>query len=148
MSTLPERHNHALIVIDVQVSVVAGAHRRDEVVASISQLVDWARGAQVPVIWVQHSSDELQPGGEAWGYVPELVPAPSEPLIEKRYGDAFEETELEAVLGQLEVGRLRVCGAQTDACIRSTLHGALVRGYDTILISDAHTTEDLSAWGA
>ncbi len=39
-------------------------------------------------------------------------------------------------------------GAQTDACVRSTLHGALVRGYDAILVRDAHTTEDLTAWGA
>jgi hypothetical protein len=41
-----------------------------------------------------------------------------------------------------------VVGAQTDACIRSTLHGALVRGYDATLVSDAHTTEDLTQWGA
>lgn len=29
-----------------------------------------------------------------------------------------------------------------------TLHGAFVRGYDTTLVGDAHTTEDLTAWGA
>lgn len=39
-------------------------------------------------------------------------------------------------------------GPQTDACIRSTLHGAFVRGYDATLVGDAHTTEDQSAWGA
>jgi nicotinamidase-related amidase len=148
MTTLRDRGHKALLVIDVQIGVVAGTPRRDEVVASIAQLVDGARRAEVPVIWVQHSSDELQPGSEAWGYVPELVPDASEPLIQKRYGDAFEDTELEEVLRGLKVGRLLICGAQTDACIRSTLHGALVRGYDTILISDAHTTEDLTAWGA
>ena len=48
----------------------------------------------------------------------------------------------------MRVGRLFVAGAETDACIRSTLHGALVRGYDAILVSDAHTTNDQSAWGA
>ena len=52
------------------------------------------------------------------------------------------------MLAELEVGRLVVTGAQTDACIRSTLHGALVRGYDALLVSDAHTTEDQSQWGA
>jgi hypothetical protein len=52
------------------------------------------------------------------------------------------------VLSDVGVGRLIIVGAQTDACIRSTLHGALVRGYDAVLVSDAHTTEDLSAWGA
>ena len=49
---------------------------------------------------------------------------------------------VEAVLSELEVGRLVVVGAQTDACIRSTLHGAFVRGHDTALVSDGHTTED------
>lgn len=40
-----------------------------------------------------------------------------------------------------------MAGAQSDACVRSTIHGAFTRGYDTILVGDAHTTEDLSAWG-
>jgi len=52
------------------------------------------------------------------------------------------------VLTDAGVGRLVVTGAQTDACIRSTIHGALVRGYDVTLVGDAHTTEDQSAWGA
>jgi isochorismate hydrolase len=69
-------------------------------------------------------------------------------VVEKSYGDSFEDTRLEDVLAGLEVGRLVVTGAQTDACIRSTLHGALARGYDATLVSDAHTTEDQSQWGA
>ena len=64
------------------------------------------------------------------------------------YGDAFEDTNLEEVLAGRGVGRLYIAGAQTDACVRSTLHGAFTRGYDTVLVSDAHTTEDLSSWGA
>jgi nicotinamidase-related amidase len=52
------------------------------------------------------------------------------------------------VLADLGVGRLIVTGAQTDACIRSTLHGAFARGYDATLVGDAHTTEDQTAWGA
>jgi nicotinamidase-related amidase len=52
------------------------------------------------------------------------------------------------VLADFGVGRLVVVGAQTDECIRSTLHGALVRGYDVALVSDAHTTEDQTEWGA
>jgi hypothetical protein len=80
--------------------------------------------------------------------VPELAPAAGEPRIAKEYGDAFEATTLEETLAGLGVGKLVVTGAQTDACIRCTLHGALVRGYDVTLVSDAHSTEDLSAYGA
>jgi nicotinamidase-related amidase len=148
MTTLTDRPNTALLVVDVQNGVVAGAHAREAVVANIASLVERARAEQVPVVWVQHTSDELPTGSEQWAYVAELPQQDAEPVVHKRYGDSFEDTDLEAVLAERGVGRLVVTGAQTDACIRSTLHGALVRGYDTFLVSDAHTTEDLSEWGA
>ncbi len=148
MTTLEHRPNTALLVVDVQNCVVEGAHQRDEVVANVGSLVEHARRERVPVVWVQHSDDQIARGSDGWRIVPELAPDGAEPLVEKHYGDAFEETSLETVLSGLGVGRLVVAGAQTDACIRSTLHGALVRGYDATLVSDAHTTEDQSAWGA
>ena len=148
MTTLQNRPNTALLVVDVQNGVVAGAHERDAVVANVGSLVERARQEQVPVVWVQHSDEELERGSEAWWIVPELAPGGTEPLVEKHYGDSFEDTTLETVLSDLAVGRLLVVGAQTDECVRSTLHGAFVRGYDATLVSDAHTTEDLTAWGA
>jgi nicotinamidase-related amidase len=148
VTTLENRPNTALIVVDVQNGVVAGAHERDTIVANIGCLVDKAREADVPVVWVQHNDDGLVQGNEAWQIVPELSPDESEPVVQKRYGDSFEDTALESLLSDLGVGRLVVAGAQTDMCIRSTLHGALARGYDALLVKDAHTTEDLSAWGA
>jgi nicotinamidase-related amidase len=148
MTTLSDRPNTALLVIDVQVGVVAGAHNRDGVIANISTLVDRARTEDVAVVWVQHSDDDLPRDSEPWQYVPELVRRDSEPLVHKSYGDSFEDTELETLLAERGVGRLVVSGAQTDACIRSTLHGAMVRGYDVTLVGDAHTTEDLTEYGA
>jgi len=148
MTTLPDRPNTALIVIDVQKGVVKGAHERDTVVANIAGLVEQARRDGVPVIWVQHHDEELVKDSDAWKIVPELQPNAHEPRIEKSYGDAFEATNLEDVLANLGVGRLIVTGAETDACIRSTLHGAFTRGYDTTLVGDAHTAGDKSKWGA
>jgi nicotinamidase-related amidase len=148
MTTLPDRPRTALVVIDVQQGVVAGAHERDAVVANIGTLVEKARDEGVPIVWVQHSGDGLPQGSDAWQYVPELPRQESEPLVHKTFGDSFEATDLEDVLAAAGVGRLVVTGAQTDACIRSTIHGAFVRGYDVTLVGDAHTTEDLTAWGA
>jgi nicotinamidase-related amidase len=118
MTTLNDRSATALLVVDVQKGVVAGAHNRDAVIANINTLVDQARAADVPVIWVQHSDDDLVRGTDAWEYVPELVRADSEPLVHKSYGDSFEGTELEELLAERRVGTLVVTGAQTDACIR------------------------------
>jgi nicotinamidase-related amidase len=148
VTTLDNRPNTALLVVDVQNGAVAAAHQRDAVVANVGSLVDQARREQVPVVWVRHSDEDLATGSDEWQIVPELVPDDAEPLVEKSYGDSFEDTTLENVLSGLGVGRLVVAGAQTDACIRSTLHGALVRGYDVTLVSDAHTTDDSTEWGA
>ena len=148
MTTLSARPGTALVVIDVQKGVVADAHQREAVVANISTLVDKAREEGVPIVWVQHSDEQLVKGSDAWEYVPELVRRESEPLVHKTFGDSFEDTDLEEVLAKAGIGRLVVTGAQTDACIRSTIHGAFARGYDVTLVGDAHTTEDQSQWGA
>ncbi|MGW3998413.1 cysteine hydrolase family protein [Amycolatopsis sp. NPDC004772] len=148
MTTLTDRPHTALVVIDVQNGVMETAHDRENVVANIAALVDRARAAGTEVVWVQHTSDELPRGSQTWEYVPELVRREAEPLVHKEYGDSFEATNLEEVLASRGIGSLLVAGAQTDACIRSTLHGALARGYDVTLVSDAHSTEDLSSYGA
>lgn len=148
MTNLPDRPNTALLVIDVQNGVVADAHRRDDVIANINTLVDKARLENVPVVWVQHSDDGLVRDSLEWEYVPELVRQESEPVVHKNYGDSFDDTDLEQLLAERGVGRLVVTGAQTDACIRSTLHGAVVRGYDATLVGDAHTTDDMTSYGA
>src|SRR5512141_1230110 len=112
MPTLSDRPNTALLVVDVQVGVVTGAPSRDGVVANINRLAAKARAAGAPVIWVQHENQELVRGGEAWKLAPELSPAADEPLVAKRYGDAFEDTDLEAVLAARRVGRLLIAGAE------------------------------------
>ncbi|EWC62397.1 Isochorismatase [Actinokineospora spheciospongiae] len=148
MTTLTDRPNTALLVIDVQNGVMAGTHNREGVIANIATLVDRARAAGTTVVWVQHHSDEFPRGSEKWQYVPELALGESEPVVHKAYADSFDDTDLEAVLAEHRVGNLLISGAHSDACIRGTLHGAITRGYDTTLVADAHTTEDLSEWGA
>jgi nicotinamidase-related amidase len=148
VTTLSDRPHTALMVIDMQKGVVGEAHEREAVIANIGALVDKARAEGIPIVWIQHSDDHLVRGSEAWEYVPELARRESEPLVHKTYGDSFEATGLEETLAGAGIGHLVVTGAQTDACIRSTIHGAFARGYDVTLVGDAHTTEDQSAWGA
>ncbi len=148
MTTLKDRPNTALLVIDVQQGVMASSINRDAVISNIKSLVEKARAEDVPVVWVQHNDRGLPRDSEVWQYVPELKRNDEEPLVHKSYGDSFEGTDLEKQLTERGVGRLIVTGAQTDMCIRSTIHGGFARGYDVTLVADAHTTEDLSEWGA
>ena len=130
MSSLPDRPNTALLVVDVQNQVVASAYRRDEVVDNIRSLVDRARAQEVPVIWVQHAGESLVPDTDDWQYVPELVRQDSEPLVHKTYGDSFEATTLDSELserGVVEVGVNIVDGRRCDDRFDS---GSQFRGFD------------------
>ena len=143
-----QRENTALIVVDVQNGVMDASWNSASVISTISGLVDKARSTGTEVIWVRHSSGELPPESPQWQIVDGLKPAEDEAIVEKTHGNTFEETDFEDVLTSKDVGHLVVTGAQSDACIRSTIHGGFARGYDVTLVSDAHTTEDLSEWGA
>jgi nicotinamidase-related amidase len=135
----------ALLVVDLQRGVLAddGTWDPEGVVSRVAGLVDRARAGDVPVVWVQHNSGELVAGEDPWQLADGLEPAGAEAVVQKRYGYSLEETDLADVLTRLGADHLVVAGAQTDACIRSTVHGAITRGYDVTLVSDCHTTGEL-----
>lgn len=144
----PDRSNTSLVVVDVQVDVIGSCINAAQTITNIAALVDRARAARIPVIWVRHNADaELVSGTDGWQIVPELVPAEDEAIVEKRYGDSFADTDLADRLAQVGADAVVLCGAQTDACIRSTFYGGIYRGYPVTLVTDAHTTEDMREWG-
>ena len=140
MAIFENRGKSALLVIDVQNGVVDNAYERESVIANINEVIAKARAKSVPVIWVQHSDEDLEIDSERWKIVPELKPGSDEVIIRKLFRNTFVETELGALLESLGVNHLYITGAQTNNCVRHTCHGALELGYDITLISDAHTT--------
>ena len=147
MATVREGHKAVLVVVDVQVGVMAQAWDAPRVIANVALAVERARTMGVPVLWVQHANHELPLGSPQWQWVPALVPAAGETLIPKAYNSAFERTELEATLDRLHATHIVLAGATTNWCIRATAYGALDRGYDLTLVSDAHTTDTLTLEG-
>ena len=97
----------------------------------------------MPVVWVQHESDEMPQGSPQWQVVPELVPAAGEMRIFKRYDSSFEQTRLEAELARLGASHIVLAGAMSSWCIRAASYAALERGYDLTLVKDGHTTSPI-----
>lgn len=143
MATIRQGSGTALLVVDVQVGVMQNAWDSERVVRNVATAVERARQNNIPVVWVQHSDEELAHGSPAWAWVPELVPADGEPRIDKHFNSSFEDTNLDEELERLGVAHLVLAGAATNWCIRATAYGALDRGYDLTLVQDAHTTETL-----
>ena len=143
MATVREGTTPVLLVVDVQVGVMRDAWDSPRVIRNVRRTVERARAESVPVLWIQHSDDDLPQGSKQWQLVPELVPAQGEPLLHKHFNSSFEQTTLEEVLARLGATHLVLAGAATNWCIRATAYGALDRGYDVTLIKDAHTTETM-----
>lgn len=143
MATVRTGQGTVLMVVDVQVGVVSGEFDGPRVIATIGNLVERARAQGTPVVWVQHADDELVRDTAAWQWVPELQPASGELRIHKHYNSGFEATSLEAELARLGTTHIVLTGAVTNWCIRATAYGALARGYDLTLVSDAHWAHDI-----
>ena len=99
------------------------------------------------MIWVQHAGDDMPAGSAGWEYVDELQRADDEPLVHKHFGDAFEDTDLEARSPTAGSAAWSSPARRPMRASDRTLHGALARGYDATLVADAHTTEDMREWG-
>jgi len=140
MATIRAGSQAVLLIVDVQVGVMSGTWNAPQVINNIATAVEKARAHNVPVIWVQHADDELVSGSADWQIVPELSPAQDETQIHKQFNSAFEQTELDNLLAQMDTSHIVLAGAATNWCIRATAYGTLERGYDLTLIEDAHTT--------
>lgn len=135
----------ALVVIDAQIGVVGEAYHRDEVLENINLLLDRARSSGTPVIYVQHNSPEgtlLEPGTAKWPIHPAITPHEGEPVIQKDSPDSFHNTQLQKELEARGIKRLVITGGQTQYCVDTSVRRATAQGYDVLLVSDAHTTED------
>lgn len=135
----------ALLVIDAQIGVVGEAYHHDEILENINLLLDRARTSGVPVIYVQHNGPEgdgLAPGMPQWPIHPAVAPRDGEPVVQKESPDSFYETPLQEELEARGIKRLVITGGQTQHCVDATVRRAVVQGYDVLLASDAHTTDD------
>jgi nicotinamidase-related amidase len=135
----------AVLVIDVQVGLIDGAHEPDALLRNIADLIERARKASVPIVYLQHNHSTWAPlmaGAPTWQIHPRVAPKPGDIVIGKRASDGFYETTLQAELERLGVRRLIVTGMQTEYCVDSTCRSALSRDFDVTLATDAHTTGD------
>ena len=143
MAVIRQGKNAVLLVVDVQVGVLRNVWDDARIINNIDRLLEKARSQAIPVIWVQHSDEELVYESPDWEIVPELSPAEGEERIFKHFNSSFEQTSLDETLEKLEATHIILAGAATNWCIRATAYGALDRGYDLTLIEDAHSTETI-----
>ncbi len=137
----------ALVIIDVQQGMFSLPEMQpfdgDAVVTRISSLLDLARSADVPVIFIQHDGGEGHPLSSdrpGFAYHPRLMPLSYETVIIKRHCNAFQDTGLTEHFQSEAIDHLTVCGMQTQYCVDTFVRAAVDRGFQVRLVSDGHTT--------
>jgi biuret amidohydrolase len=83
-------------------------------------------------------------GEPGHGIIEELLPLPSEVVIDKPGFGAFYATDLELVLRAWGVTALTLAGVTTDVCVHSTLREAVDRGFECQTVGDACAAADRS----
>ncbi|HME53829.1 MAG TPA: cysteine hydrolase family protein [Candidatus Lokiarchaeia archaeon] len=141
--------NACLLIIDVQVGLfsIDGSpiYNADELLQTIKEMLDRAREAGFPIIFIQHEStpggilDRTMPG---WAIQPEIAPIKGEKIVHKKTPSAFVRTNLQALLDDLQITTLVIAGVQSELCVDSTTRHASFLGYKVILVQDAHSTFD------
>jgi len=137
----------ALVIIDVQEAMFLYPDDKlyDEigVMNRITSLISKARLAEVPIVYIQHTSDEeYTKGTSTWEISSLVTPQEGDLIIEKPTWDAFHQTPLHDELQKLEVTNLVIAGMQTEFCMDTTCRRSYSLGYASILVEDAHSTFD------
>lgn len=140
----------ALVVVDVQNIMFEepgyDLYRKNEVLAVIKELIRAARENDVPVVYIQHTTEGMgspfEKDSHYWQVHPAIAPEPGDTTSLKYSYDAFLNTELDAKLHKLGARKLVFCGLQTEVCMDTTVRSAMAHGYESTLASDGHSTYD------
>ena len=138
----------ALLVIDLQRGAFDGMRwsvisEPDRLIGNALALVKAARRSSMPIIFIQHceGAGEVFEEGSVHGQLHEsLAPLPNEKVLKKHASSAFENTDLEATLKNLEAEEVVLCGLQSEFCISNTAKSALKLGFGVVVATDGHST--------
>ncbi len=127
----------ALLIIDMQVGFVGGEHRREDVRAAAEYMNYAANLVRESGNLVVHVQDEEVEGGRGsanYEVVPSIARAPEDLYINKRWSNAFWNTELESLLRERGVRYVVVSGFAAEHCVLFTYNGASERGFGAAVL--------------
>jgi nicotinamidase-related amidase len=133
----------ALLIIDVQRALFTRptpVFEDKRMLRIINGLVERAHLYNLPVIYIQHSNQSiLKEGTDGWKLHPGLKPIAGDLSVQKKHGNAFQDTTLQSIMESRGLENLIITGMVTQGCIRATSLGGLELGYKVFLVMGGHS---------
>lgn len=134
----------AFIIVDIQKGLFRSSpkiYRGEELIERVNSCIEGCEDSRVSCWYVQHENKGLlKKGSDGWTIHPGVRLIPEAERVYKDRGDAFQGTDFAERLKRRGIERLVISGLTTHGCIRATCRGSLAAGFETILLSDCHSS--------
>jgi nicotinamidase-related amidase len=128
----------AVVIMDFQEGIVGTVARDPEgTVARAASVLAAARGAGIPLIFVQHRGGRFEAASPEAAWLPALAPLEGDTLLMKRRAGSFSTTALDVILRERGRDTLVLMGVATSGCVLSTVRWAADINYRLVVVRDA-----------
>lgn len=149
-----EPPRYAILVNDMLNDFIHGSLRSERasyIIPQIRLLLNIAKRKNIPVFYCNDEHLQSDPELKLWGQhamrgtegakiIKELEPSPDDYIISKRTYGSFDGTNLEVLLDSTYNGKgtntLIITGIHTHICVKHTVYGAFIRGYNIVILED------------
>lgn len=131
----------ALIVVDMQQELTSNPKLFNaiQLVNTINNAIQKFRKNSNSVIFIQHNNKNLTANSAGWEVDNRLDRLPEDTVIQKKHGNAFQGTELKALLEKNQISELLFCGISSHGCVKHSCLGSLENNFSTSLLQDGHS---------
>ena len=140
-SARPNYNMRALILIDIQNGLTKKKTLYNESVFfdTVNSTIKAYRDSDFKIIFVQHNNNQLKNGSSDWDIDSRIDKQENDYVIQKKHGNAFQNTDLKITLEDLEIKLVTVGGLVSHGCVKATCLGGLSEGFEVSLLKNGHT---------
>jgi nicotinamidase-related amidase len=131
----------ALVVVDMQHELTSNPKlfNANQLVNTVNNAIQKFRTNNNPVIFIQHNNKKLVTNSPGWEIDSRLDRIPTDVIIQKKHGNAFEKTELKNLLDEMQINELLFCGISSHGCVKHSCLGSIENSFKTLLLKNGHS---------
>jgi GrpB-like predicted nucleotidyltransferase (UPF0157 family)/nicotinamidase-related amidase len=131
----------ALVLIDIQNGLTKKNCLFNEKLFfdTINSAIEAFRNSGWKILFIQHNNKQLKSGSFDWEIDNRIDILENDIIIQKKYTNAFQKSQLKSILIDLKVQSITIGGLVSHGCLKATCLGGLTNGFDIAILKNGHT---------